>query len=220
VTGVIKTYLSQKQYGFIKGDDGKDYFFHQSGFKDKSKVNKICGDLVVIFEQKATPKGYSAVKIDIENISDEHIKYIVPDTIYTSREYNIKGWDIIDLSKQTIYGSSRNSPDFAKDELKKNARYYGANAVINMQYFKTTGSEMGSSFNIFSTHHYTIHNFKGQLVNIGKRSAQGTHKKSEFINIDDYATNIESVDKSENTKFIVWSVSIILILSTVSTLFK
>ena len=29
--GTITTYLPEKLYGFIKGDDGKDYFFHERG---------------------------------------------------------------------------------------------------------------------------------------------------------------------------------------------
>ena len=28
--GTISTYLPEKQYGFIKGEDGKDYFFHET----------------------------------------------------------------------------------------------------------------------------------------------------------------------------------------------
>ena len=30
-TGKVKFYNKEKKYGFITGDDGKDYFFHVSG---------------------------------------------------------------------------------------------------------------------------------------------------------------------------------------------
>ena len=30
-TGKVKFYTKEKKYGFITGDDGKDYFFHASG---------------------------------------------------------------------------------------------------------------------------------------------------------------------------------------------
>ena len=30
-TGKVKFYNKEKKYGFITGDDGKDYFFHASG---------------------------------------------------------------------------------------------------------------------------------------------------------------------------------------------
>lgn len=63
--GIVKTYLPEKQYGFIKGDDGKDYFFHYSSFVNKNDVDKVYEDLYLDFEQKATPRGYSAVKIKL-----------------------------------------------------------------------------------------------------------------------------------------------------------
>lgn len=45
--GTIKTSLPEKQYGFIKGDDGKDYFFHESQFKDKTHIGKLCEEAIV-----------------------------------------------------------------------------------------------------------------------------------------------------------------------------
>jgi hypothetical protein len=35
---LLTSYLSDKNYGFIKGEDGKDYFFHDSSLKDKKDV--------------------------------------------------------------------------------------------------------------------------------------------------------------------------------------
>ena len=32
--GKVKFYNTTKRYGFITGDDGTDYFFHQSGLSD------------------------------------------------------------------------------------------------------------------------------------------------------------------------------------------
>jgi cold shock CspA family protein len=57
--GTIKSYLPEQRYGFIKGDDGKDYFFHENEFRDRSQVAKLCEEAFVDFEQQATPKGYS-----------------------------------------------------------------------------------------------------------------------------------------------------------------
>ena len=39
--GTVTSYLSDKNYGFIKGEDGKDYFFHDSSLKDKKDINKL-----------------------------------------------------------------------------------------------------------------------------------------------------------------------------------
>ena len=32
--GKVKFYNTTKRYGFITGDDGTDYFFHQTGLSD------------------------------------------------------------------------------------------------------------------------------------------------------------------------------------------
>ena len=43
--GIVKFYNRQKRFGFITADDGKDYFFHESGIepgntvKDNDKVS-------------------------------------------------------------------------------------------------------------------------------------------------------------------------------------
>ena len=43
-TGKVKFFNRRKKYGFITGDDGEDYFFHESGLtegiyvKDEDKV--------------------------------------------------------------------------------------------------------------------------------------------------------------------------------------
>jgi CspA family cold shock protein len=33
-TGIVKFFNKSKRYGFIKGDDGEDYFFHESGLSE------------------------------------------------------------------------------------------------------------------------------------------------------------------------------------------
>ena len=51
-TGKVKFFNRRKKYGFITGDDGEDYFFHESGLtdgiyvKDEDKVefNVVDGD--------------------------------------------------------------------------------------------------------------------------------------------------------------------------------
>ena len=37
-TGKVKFYNKAKKYGFIAGDDGKDYFFHASGISNDTYV--------------------------------------------------------------------------------------------------------------------------------------------------------------------------------------
>ncbi len=60
LTGAVKAFLSEKKYAFIFGDDGRDYFFHQSA-------------------QQATPRGYRAAKIQLLNAAAVDC-YVCPET--------------------------------------------------------------------------------------------------------------------------------------------
>lgn len=62
MTGVIKTLLSDKKCGFIKGQDGKDYFFHQSGLKNCG-YEELARGREVTFEDAEGTKGPRAEDI-------------------------------------------------------------------------------------------------------------------------------------------------------------
>lgn len=203
--GVIKTFLPEKKYGFIKGDDGKDYFFHQDAFRDKSQIEKICEEAFVEFEQKATPKGYKAEKCSLINPSDV-LTYIVPDEFLTSRSGTIKGWDIIERGEWIVHGSSRHSPDAAKKDLVNSAIRVGANSAVDLEYYKTTGSEAGTGR---GTHHFTIHNFRARVVTIAKRNSKGQYKAEELLGLNQRAEALkrklaEKTNRSKNKRNIVW----------------
>lgn len=211
--GVVKTYLSEKQYGFIKGDDGRDYFFHHSYLKNKNDIDKLCEGLRLLFEQKATPKGYSAIQIEPveQNLV---IGYEIPNTIYTSKNSDIKGWEVIESSNWIVHGSSRNSPDSAKEDMIHGARLIGANALLNMQYYKTTGSEPGTGR---GTHYYTIHNFRGRATNIAKKSPYGNYKLNDLRQINSNAKDLKTslVNKTisaKNKRMLFWLIVFLLIV--------
>jgi CspA family cold shock protein len=60
--GTVKFFNKSKKYGFVKGDDGEDYFFHESGLSegiyvqdnDKVEFKVVDGD-----------RGKKAVEISI-----------------------------------------------------------------------------------------------------------------------------------------------------------
>ena len=210
--GYIKSYLPEKKYGFIIGDDKKDYFFHTSSLKDLKDVEKLDSGLYLEYEQKATPKGYTAIDITIVKEQNAR-KYAVPETIYTSKFNYIKGWETIEFSEWEVHGSSRNSPDDAKNSMIKGAERVGANCVLNMEYYKTTGSESGTGSGVY---YYTIHNFYGIAANIAKLSTDGEYKKEDFNSINEIATQLKQelsakTESSSNTRIILWIVNIILI---------
>jgi CspA family cold shock protein len=61
--GTVKFYNRTKRFGFITGDDGKDYFFHISGVKEEAVLNE--GDKVKfdVVEGERGPKAENIEKI-------------------------------------------------------------------------------------------------------------------------------------------------------------
>jgi len=63
--GMISTYLAGKGYGFIRGEDQKDYFFRKESFLDALEVGRIADEVLVTFEECVTPKGYRANRLSL-----------------------------------------------------------------------------------------------------------------------------------------------------------
>ena len=209
--GIIKTFLEEKQYGFIQGNDHKDYFFHQSNVLNKH-THTICEGTQVSFEQKATPKGYSAIKITICTDTTD-IYYTIPDTTYVSKSNSIKGWEIIELSNWIVQGTARSSPDDAKSIMLQRAKELSANCVLNMEYSKTTGSEPGTGK---GTYYYTIHHFNGRLANIAKKSLSCNVTKDDLIHINKNAvklkkTLIQQTNSAKEKRMIFWAILLIIV---------
>jgi len=53
-SGTIKKLVSDRGFGFIAADDGKEYFFHRDGVENFDSLN---GGEKVTFEVEASPKG-------------------------------------------------------------------------------------------------------------------------------------------------------------------
>ena len=71
VTGVVKFFNPNKSFGFITGDDGKDYFVHVSGLKEGVEITE--GDKVSFEVVKGDkgPKAEQVEKIDESEDEDE-----------------------------------------------------------------------------------------------------------------------------------------------------
>ncbi|EKO3674173.1 cold shock domain-containing protein [Vibrio metschnikovii] len=217
--GTIKTYLPEKKYGFIKGDDGKDYFFHENQFGDKTHIGKLCEEAIVCFDQQATPKGYKAKNCSLVNASEVQ-SYVVPDSFITSKSNGVRGWDIIEHSDWIVLGSSSYSPDSAKQDVIDSARQIGANALINLEYFKTTGSEAGTGN---GTYHYTIHNFRGRAVTLAKRNFKGNYRADDLLGLNARAEAlknklIKKTTVSKRIRNIIWLIILFLSFLSVGTM--
>jgi CspA family cold shock protein len=53
--GTIKKLVSERGFGFISGEDGKEYFFHRSGVE--GDFDSLRGGERVTFQVEAGPKG-------------------------------------------------------------------------------------------------------------------------------------------------------------------
>ena len=62
MTGTIRTLRVDKGFGFIKGETGKEYFFHQSAIYGESIADLREGDGVE-FEVADSPKGPRAADV-------------------------------------------------------------------------------------------------------------------------------------------------------------
>ncbi len=58
--GKVKFFNQEKEFGFIIGDDGKDYFVHKSGLEDGVSINE---DDAVEFSTEQGDKGLKAINV-------------------------------------------------------------------------------------------------------------------------------------------------------------
>jgi CspA family cold shock protein len=61
--GTIKKLVSERGFGFIAAEDGKEYFFHRSG--TNGDFDGLQGGERVSFEVETSPKGPRAAKVQV-----------------------------------------------------------------------------------------------------------------------------------------------------------
>ena len=62
-TGTIKKVVSERGFGFISGEDGKEYFFHRDGLTASLDFNRLAGGEKVEFDIEQSPKGARAKNV-------------------------------------------------------------------------------------------------------------------------------------------------------------
>lgn len=62
-SGTVKKLVSDRGFGFITADDGKDYFFHRDGLDRTLDFDRLVGGEKVTFEVESNPRGPRAVKV-------------------------------------------------------------------------------------------------------------------------------------------------------------
>ena len=107
-----------------------------------------------------------------------------------------------------------NFTDSAKEDLINKANLIGANAIFYTKYYKTTGSEAGTGRGI---HHFTIHNYAGRAMNIGKKSPNGKYSAQDLTFINKQASELKDYYKNKNKKsrkyrIIFWLIIILIFI--------
>jgi CspA family cold shock protein len=62
MNGTVKKINSEKGFGFIRGEDGKDYFFHRSALKN-TRMDEIYEGQEMTFEGAMGGKGLRAEEV-------------------------------------------------------------------------------------------------------------------------------------------------------------
>jgi CspA family cold shock protein len=62
-TGTIKKVVSDRGFGFIAAEDGKEYFFHRDGLEASLNFDRLTGGEKVTFDIEASQKGPRAQRV-------------------------------------------------------------------------------------------------------------------------------------------------------------
>lgn len=162
--GTVKLFINEKMYGFIAGDDHVQYFFHASELQNNQDASFVVAGARVEFEPLSTHKGMRATCCRV--LDSEPPKAIMfPNDFFATHAQSIGGWDEVGCCDFLVRGSSRASPAAAKEDAIVKAKSLGANALLGLHFFETTGDEPGRGKR---KHYYTIHNFWAAPVVLGR----------------------------------------------------
>ena len=64
-SGTIKKLVSDRGFGFIAAEDGKEYFFHRNSLQASLDFDRLNGGEKVDFEIEASPKGPRAKSVRV-----------------------------------------------------------------------------------------------------------------------------------------------------------
>ncbi len=65
-TGTVKKIVSDRGFGFISGEDGREYFFHRTGVARPLDFDRLAGGERVAFDVQASDRGPRAVNVRAE----------------------------------------------------------------------------------------------------------------------------------------------------------
>lgn len=145
ITGVVKSFVPAKGYGFIAGADGQNYFVH---IKDVANRQELAQGQCVAFDPIPTLKGLKAKNVVPGQQSIE--VYFDPKDFIWSKGDVPKGYVVI-YAEVEGWAEAKDA-DAAREKLIEIARGYGYNAALNVTWQTRTESS-GNYY--FTMHKYT-----------------------------------------------------------------
>jgi len=102
MTGKIKFYNQEKEFGFILGSDGEDYWFHISKILKPPKIIKT--NTEVDFDVLTTPKGLNATNIIFENTDKQENLNATCPVCNTENNLHLKNCKNCDFTLKYVNG--------------------------------------------------------------------------------------------------------------------
>lgn len=151
VSGVVRSFVESKAYGFIDGDDGESYFVH---IKEVQGGVALVTGQQVSFIPKPSPKGSKATQVIAGQAPT--LIYVEPDKFMVSKSPVPNGLEVI-----VVVGkgwAESNDPHRAREDLIQLAKSYGANAIINNNLERYTQQQACSNYK------FTMHRQHGEFA--------------------------------------------------------
>ena len=156
-TGVVRSFMPEKGFGFIQGDDQRDYFVHVSSVEGGMLID----GQAVEFEGQPSPKGYRAMKVVPGELPPPPgYAYESPNRLIWTQDSEARGFETI-FVLGTAWAES-NNPNEAREMLKKRCLDYGGNAVLNVHLHKYSRNEGCSNY------YFTVHRYSGTIASVQK----------------------------------------------------
>jgi cold shock CspA family protein len=153
--GRITSYVSNKKFGFIQGDDGEQYFFHTSFLQDKTAETLLLKGARVEFDPTPSPKGLTAKSVVVFNpIVGRKIRPFIRSRNAQAKDGTIER----ELHLRTRFFKD---PNEGRQYLERLAHRVGANALLSHHFLKETFTE--------GNYQYSMHTFLADIAVITEK---------------------------------------------------
>lgn len=155
ISGVVRSFVDARAYGFIDGVDGQSYFVH---LKDVQGGVPLVNGQDVTFIPKPSPRGSKATQVVPGQVPTPI--YLDPDDFIVSKFADVKGVEVVCVVGEGW--SESNDPNLTRRDLIERAKSFGGNAITNAHMERYTKQEGCSNYK------FTMHRMTGQFVVVKK----------------------------------------------------